>query len=123
MKKANNIKFLSAILTIAMLLMMITLPIHATDSIISEKIEPSIEDGKIGNWVNQILGFIDFTCMAIAVGMIIYVGIKYMTSAANDKADLKGSAIKYLIGAIIIFSAPTLIKMIWGFAENNISST
>ena len=39
---------------------------------------------------------------AIAVGILIYMGIKYAMSGANEKAELKGTFSKYLIGIALI---------------------
>ena len=62
-----------------------------------------------------ILGAIQFAGYAIALGMLIYVGIKYVMSSANERADVKQASINYLIGAIIIAGAPTLFKIIYEF--------
>lgn len=52
-----------------------------------------------------ILGFVQWIGYAIAIGMLIYVGIKYVMASANEKADLKNSLVKYVIGAILIAGA------------------
>ena len=51
---------------------------------------------------------------AIAIGMLVFVGIKYVMASANEKADLKNSLIKYVIGAVLIAGAVTIAG--WIFA-------
>lgn len=52
----------------------------------------------------DILGAIQAIGTAVAIGMLLYVGIKYTLAAANEKANLKAASIRYVIGAIILFS-------------------
>ena len=61
---------------------------------------------------SKILGFMQWIGYAIAVGMLMYIGIKYVTSAADERANLKGSLVKYVIGAVLISGAVTVIGII-----------
>lgn len=62
--------------------------------------------GKILN-ILQVIGII--------VGTIILVvlGLKYMTGSLEEKAEYKKTMIPYLVGAVIIFAAPSLAKGIF----------
>lgn len=71
------------------------------------KPNPSAPDG-ISPMVNTILSALMWIGYAIAIGMLIYIGIKYVTSAADEKAELKKASINYVIGAIIIAAAVTI---------------
>lgn len=64
--------------------------------------------------VEVILGFIQFVGYAIAVGMLIYVGIKYVMASADEKANLKNAMIRYVIGAVLIAGATSIA--VWVFA-------
>lgn len=68
---------------------------------------PSVPDG-IDDLALTILGVIQWCGYAIALGMLIYIGIKYTMASANEKADLKGASINYVIGAIVIAGAATI---------------
>lgn len=59
---------------------------------------------KVGTFVNVIAYF----GYAIALGMLAYIAIKYMMSAASDRANMKQGAINYLIGAFLIAGASTV---------------
>ena len=65
-----------------------------------------------GNVVSSILGFLQWFGYAVAIGMLIYIGIKYVMAPANDRAVLKDALIKYTMGAILIAGASTVIKII-----------
>lgn len=59
---------------------------------------------KVGTFVNIIAYF----GYAVALGMLAYIAIKYMMSAASDRANMKQGAINYLIGAFLIAGASTI---------------
>jgi type IV secretory pathway VirB2 component (pilin) len=48
----------------------------------------------------------------IAVAYVIVLGIKYMLSSANDRADIKSKLIPFVIGAVIFFGTTTLIDWV-----------
>ena len=78
---------------------------------------PTIGQQQLGSatgFINNILATIQFVGYAIAIGMLIYAGIRYVMAPANEKADLKNAMIKYVIGAILIAGAATIAK--WIFA-------
>lgn len=66
----------------------------------------------------KILGVIRAIGYAVAVGMLLFVGIKYMTSSADEKANTKQMSINYLIGAFIIFGATGIFDIIIRIVEN-----
>ena len=55
---------------------------------------------------------------AIALGMVVYIGIKYITGAADAKANMKTAIVNYLIGAFIVFSATTIASIVIEMSTN-----
>lgn len=55
--------------------------------------------------VGNILGLIQFIGVAIALGMLIVIGIQYVTASSTKKGEIKDTAINYLFGAVCIFAA------------------
>lgn len=104
---------------------------YATESILGEysNVTPNLGEGKgdIEPTVNVVLGYIQFIGYAIALGMIIYIGIKYMMSAAQDRASLKKGAFAYIFGAILLAGATTILPIIIGVGtgknSNNMPNT
>lgn len=75
--------------------------------------------GEITAIVKGIVNFIAYCGYAIAMGMLAYIGIKYMLSSANDKANMKQGVINYLIGAFLIGGASLVATTIVGLAGGN----
>ena len=65
-------------------------------------------------WVAQIILY------AVAVIILIFAGLKYMGSAPEAKAEFKKKLIYMTVGAVILFAAGSLVKIIGGLAMNNI---
>lgn len=59
---------------------------------------------------------------AVALGMVVYIGVKYITGAADAKANMKSAIVNYLIGALIVFSATTIAGIVIKVAGQNGSS-
>lgn len=65
--------------------------------------------------VEKVLGVIQWIGIAIAVGMLIFLGIKYISKGVSEQAEIKKSLPIYILGVILIVGAPTLIKAIVKF--------
>ena len=76
-----------------------------------------VSSGKADSVVSQILGILQFTAVAIALAMLLVIGIKYITASPEGKADIKGTAIAYLIGAVCIFAAVGILNGIKDIVE------
>lgn len=67
---------------------------------------------------NNIIGIVQVICYAVAVIMLVYLGVKFIIASPEAKADIKKSAIMYVIGAIIVFAAGTLLGVISNLSTN-----
>lgn len=70
-------------------------------------------DRSMEKWGNKILGPIKVVGAFVSVGMVMVVGIKYMLSSVEEKAEYKKTAIAYLVGAILIFATTQLVDFIY----------
>ena len=61
---------------------------------------------------SNVIGIVQFICYAAAVIMLMYLGIKYITAAPEAKADIKKMAVYYVVGAILVFAAGTVLGII-----------
>lgn len=77
------------------------------------------ENDAIGNILNSMLSMLTWAAYAIAIGIIVYIGIKYVMSAADEKARLKGMIPKYLIGIGLIVFCFTIASSLAKIAGNN----
>lgn len=95
----NMNKFLRKYISFLSVLTMFQNVVLASDSGAASKIT-----SKVGTFVNIIAYF----GYAVALGMLAYIAMKYMMSAASDRANMKQGAINYLIGAFLIAGASTI---------------
>ena len=85
------------------------------------EIRPVPPDDGVTAPVVQVLGVVQWIGFIVAIAMIIYVGIKYLTSGAGEKAKVKDTLIPMLIGAVLVALGPTIAKAV--FTTLNPTST
>ncbi len=96
-------KVMSLLMTVAMLAMMCSTVFGFTG------ITPTVTaPSGAGNTAGTIIGAMQWFGYAIAIGMLVFIGIKYVMASANEKADLKNALIRYVIGAVLIVFAVTI---------------
>lgn len=84
---------------------------------------PTAQSGgvsSINNTVGNVLGIVTFICYAAAVIMLMMLGIKYVTSSPEGKAEVKKSAVIYVIGAVLVFAAGTVLTVIQNMATTTV---
>ncbi|MBQ7410005.1 MAG: hypothetical protein IJW20_01310 [Clostridia bacterium] len=78
--------------------------------------------GSATNSVKSIAGsiitIVKVVCAGVAVAMITILGIKYMSSAPGEKADIKKHAVPYVVGAVIMFGCTGILSIIEQFAAS-----
>lgn len=57
------------------------------------------------------IGILKWIGYVIAVGMVIFVGIRYTMASADEKANMKGVLVKVVIGALIIVFANVIVNI------------
>lgn len=71
------------------------------------------------SFVDKIADLIRIFGSFIAVGVLMIIGIKYMTGSIEEKANYKKSMMPYLIGCVLLFGASTIgANVIEIFKEN-----
>lgn len=79
--------------------------------------------GTIAKVANALLSALAWFGFAIAVGILIFIGIKYVLSGANEKANLKGKFQAYLIGVALIVLCSTIASGVAKIANKDGSNT
>lgn len=70
------------------------------------------------NSANLVVSIMRIVGITIAVLMLLVLAIKYMTSAAGERADIKKHAIVYVVGAVLLFGAVGILGMINDLTTN-----
>lgn len=79
--------------------------------------------GIMANVLNAILNAFSWFGYAVALGILMWIGIKYMMSGANERANLKGSVSMYLIGVALIVLCSTIASGVAKLADYNGENT
>lgn len=66
----------------------------------------------------SIISIITTAGVVIAVVVLMILGVKYMMGSAEEKAEYKKTMIPYLIGAVLIFAASAIAKVVIQFASS-----
>ena len=69
-----------------------------------------------------IIAVIRYVGVAVSIIVLLIIGIKYMTGTVQEKAEYKKTMIPYIIGALLIFAATTIVNVLYGMFAN-ISTT
>ncbi len=116
------IRKISLILTILMMLSVLYSLTYAGEEF--KKLEENVLNTSANtNVTKPITGFaksVIVITQVIGVGtaliMAIILGMKYMVSAPDDKAQIKKHAVVYVIGAVVLFGAAGILEIIKNFA-------
>lgn len=63
--------------------------------------------------ISRLLGIIQVIGSIISVVALIIIGFRYMFSSVNEKAELKGILIYYIIGAVLVFATSNLLSIVY----------
>ena len=62
--------------------------------------------------VSIIISIVQFICYAAAVIMLIVLGVKFISASPDGKAEIKKSAVIYVVGAILVFFAGVILEWV-----------
>ena len=102
-------KVMSILMAVAMLFVMYG-GVFAFSGITAKPSAPSGAAGIAGT----VIGVMKWFGYAIAIGMLVYIGIKYIMASANEKADVQKQFIPLIIGVTIVFAATSIANLLLG---------
>ena len=73
---------------------------------------------KIGG---KLVGIIQVLGIVVAIVVLLILGIKYMVGSAEEKAEYKKTMIPYVVGAILIFAASTIVNILFNVINSSTS--
>ena len=119
-----NIKKMSKIISVVLI---ITTILSAFTMVLAS--EPAIPTGisptgasDVSNIAGMVIYVIQIIAFAAAVIMLIFVGIKFLTASPEGKAEIKKTAVIYVVGAILLFAATGILGIVRNLASS-ISAT
>ena len=115
--KKYNFKIITAMILFVILMSFVVNICYATDP--SKYVNGTITNGtaktSIKDTMNKRIGFFQIIGTIIAVVMILALGVKYMMGSTEEKAEYKKSFMPYFIGAVLIFAASNIAKIVYNF--------
>ncbi len=70
-----------------------------------------------GRVINNVWGTVLTVLQILAVAAIVFSGVKYMFAGADEKANIKNGMLVLVVGAILVFGASTVVKLLIGFVN------
>lgn len=115
-----NIKKISKIISVVLIITTILSAfsmVFATGPAIPSPSEPT-GASEVSNIAGMVIYVIQIIAFTAAVIMLIFVGIKFLTASPEGKAEIKKTAVIYVVGAILLFAASGILLIIRNLATN-----
>lgn len=113
MLSKKSIRIISIVILAVMLLMTMSSVVFA-EPVGGVEVNANVDavDANAKNLAATVLGYVKYVGIMIAVGMLIYMGIKYVTAAPDGKAQMKQQLTIYIIGFVFIVGATVVIGIL-----------
>lgn len=72
------------------------------------------------NTMGVMIRFLQIFGAGSAIVILTYMGIKYVVSAPDEKAEFKKSMTIYILGAVLVFAASNILAIVVDFASNSV---
>ena len=113
-------KIITVLLLIATILSAVNM-VLAADPISVPKTSPEgYNSTKLDETTQRVIGVVKYVCYAAAVILLVILGVRWLMAAPDQKADIKKSAVIYVVGAVLIFAAGAILSIIQSVARNTI---
>lgn len=110
-------------LSVLMIVLMLATVCSSVFAVNIESLTTSAElDSDLNNKMttagSKILTIVTNVGIILSVVMMAILGIRYMAGSAADKSEYKKSMMPYLVGAICLFGAAAIAKIVMGFGKS-----
>lgn len=91
----------------------------ATGAYIPGDITPNIDNENVKGVVASLIGSLKWFGYVLAIGMVIFIGIKYVMASADERASMKGMLVKVVIGSFIIVTSVTIVDAVMSIVQGS----
>lgn len=114
-----NKKIIISIALIIMIIFILTNNVFATFNPNDPKWNPNayVKKGNFTAKAGAILGWIQFFGILISVIVLAFIGLKYMLSSVEEKAEYKKTMIPYVVGCFMLMAISVIIEIIENIAK------
>lgn len=106
----NKTKKRALIISIALVALTVLMQLAVFAGNLTIPTPEAVDTNQLG--VGKILGYIQAIGVAVALAMLIIIGIQYVSANAEKRASIKDQAITYVFGAFCIFAAVAILEII-----------
>lgn len=71
--------------------------------------------------VNNVISIIQVVASVVSVATLVAIGIKYMMSGINERANYKKTMLPYIIGAILVFATSNIVAVIYDLSKKMVN--
>lgn len=125
MNKIKLFKIIVAVLIAITLFLTFTQHSFALNYDISNKFQEKRDKSEATNKVTTLLGktlnVIQVFATGFAIIMLVVLGIRWISASPSGKAEIKKESTYYILGAIFIFAAVSLLQIIKNFTDKGVS--
>lgn len=119
LRKVDKIaKITATILLVVMMLAMVSTSVFAAWGVSITANTSAQGTGTVTNIGGSVVGIVQVVGYVVAVVMLVIIGIKYITSSPEGKAEVKKTALYYVLGAALIAGAVTVAGVIFDFGSD-----
>lgn len=104
-------KTIMKILTIVMIVAMVATMASSVFAMDIPSAGGSVPGG-MNSAAGQVITIVQFVCYAAAVIMLMVLGVKFISASPDGKAEIKKSAVIYVVGALLVFFAGLILGWI-----------
>lgn len=116
MKKVSKILCFVLVLFLALAPTAISMAVPAS---FTENTGITDKMGGLENAIGSVITVLKWIGYAIAVIMVLWLGVQWMLAQPAKKAELKGKMWSIAIGIILLVGGVTILDIVWGLAENS----
>ena len=125
MKKARKIlSIVLPVMVIAMFMFVTLAPVvmaaPTSESDLAKFPETKGSITTVDDMAGKIWGTVLTIAQILAFAAIVFAGVRYMFASADQKADIKKGLIYLVVGAVLVFAASTVVKLVVA-GTNNVS--
>ena len=74
--------------------------------------------GTMDSVIETVISIARIISVAIAIVILLVIGMRYMVASPGDRADIKKHAVAYVVGAFILFGVSGILTILNTFASN-----
>ena len=79
---------------------------------------PNHEPTGFRSKVNTIISVVQLVGSIMSVIILIIIGIRYMISSVEEKAEYKKTMMGYIIGCVLVFAIVNILKIVYDIATS-----